>query len=149
MMTKDGEPQGTDGRIIITDQFQFNKSLASNPSAKIISFQYPSDIQDLLRNMSVAVDLAVEEDFENPSNASIKQTYSQSKTMTNTFSYGFSEGLKLMYSVTMEEGIPLIAEGKETVGGEIHLDSNQQWTSSSAETYSVKRNIYRFARISS
>jgi len=69
------------------------------------------------------------------------QSFSWSKTTTDTFSWSFTEALKVGVTVSGSAGVPLVAEGKVSATVELTLSSTQTKTESAAQTWSVNQPV--------
>lgn len=79
--------------------------------------------------------------FTNPTNAEITEQFSYSKTLTDTFMFKFTEGLKIGTSAKFKAGLPLVGEGEVAVSGEVSFGAEQQWTSTESKTWTASLSI--------
>lgn len=77
----------------------------------------------------------------NYTNVQQTQTFSWTKSTTDTFSWSITEALKVGVTVSGSAGVPLVAEGKVSATVELNLSSTQTTTESATQTWSVNQPV--------
>jgi hypothetical protein len=68
-------------------------------------------------------------------------TFEYNKSLTETFSFKFNEGLKIGTSAKFKAGLPIVGEGEVSVSGEISFGAEQAWTKTEARAWKDSRTI--------
>lgn len=69
------------------------------------------------------------------------QSFSWTKSTTDTFSWSLTEALKVGVTVSGSAGVPLVAEGKVSATVELNLSSTQTTTESATQTWTVNQPV--------
>ncbi|WP_225902689.1 ETX/MTX2 family pore-forming toxin [Pseudanabaena sp. PCC 6802] len=73
--------------------------------------------------------------------SSLDDTFTYSKTLTESFTFGFSEGLKVGASAKFKAGLPIIGEGEVSLDAEVSFTANQSWTQTESRTWSQSTKV--------
>lgn len=86
-------------------------------------------------------DFADSYEIANNGTTTIKRTIEISETVTETFSFGFSEKLEICATVSAEVnvGVPLVAEGKTSLelSTTLSFEAHQDWTTAKEKTFKM------------
>ena len=77
----------------------------------------------------------------NDGDTEISEDFSFSKALEETFTFGFTEGLKVGLEATLKTGLPMVAEGEVTLSGEVTFEANQSWTQTETKTWEVRTTV--------
>jgi len=80
-------------------------------------------------------------DIINNSSKTIKQTVSAEKSVSDTFTFGFKESLKVFTKVTVMAGIPLIGKAETEAGIEGSFEAYQELSSSTTHTFAIHQEV--------
>ena len=86
-------------------------------------------------------EVAFSEAFDNDTDATDPVVFKKSTTSTATFTWSFTEALKLGTKTTFETGLPKIAEGKFELSVELNLSSTQTHTETKTQTWEVDTTV--------
>lgn len=75
--------------------------------------------------------------YNNPAQATIKQTVKHSTSKTSTFEFYLKETLKTGLKASIKPKIPFLAEAAIEANAELGLESGQKWTITEQRTYAV------------
>jgi hypothetical protein len=79
-------------------------------------------------------EVVAQSDLRNPTPATISDQFSYSKKMTDTFTFAFTEGIKVGVSAKFTAGVP-VAKTEWTVSGEINFSATQTQTATNETTW--------------
>ncbi|XP_037043208.1 uncharacterized protein LOC119079412 [Bradysia coprophila] len=79
--------------------------------------------------------------IDNDSPATVSRKLEVAETVTDEFSYGFSQSIKNAIKITGSVGIPLVAEGKVEATFEVGLGANQNWKTSTDKTIKMSYTV--------
>ena len=79
-------------------------------------------------------EVVAQSDLRNPTPATISDQFSYSKKMTDTFTFAFTEGIKVGVSAKFTAGVP-VAKTEWTVSGEINFSATQTKTATNETTW--------------
>jgi len=89
--------------------------------------------QDAERDASIIA----EKRYNNEGNVNLEDTFTYTKTTQSSFTFKFTEGLKIGTKVTTEAKIPIVnVGGKVEISGEFTFGAEQSWTTVKTETFS-------------
>jgi len=91
---------------------------------------------DNLKSPVVSTKTLVTKEFRNPTDAVIHSTFNETQQTTDSFTYSFTEGLKLGASMKFSAGVPLVGKAGVTLTAELTLTAGQQKTVSSTNSWS-------------
>jgi hypothetical protein len=81
-------------------------------------------------------ELVDQEELDNSSAAILTEQFAYSKTLTNTFEFAFTEGIKVGVSAKFNANVPFVGGGEWTVSGELSFSGTQTDTETSSTTWS-------------
>lgn len=85
-------------------------------------------------------EVVAQSDLRNPTPATISDQFSYSKKMTDTFTFAFTEGIKVGVSAKFTAGVP-VAKTEWTVSGEINFSATQTKTATNETTWTKTTTI--------
>jgi hypothetical protein len=80
-------------------------------------------------------DLFVERVFENKGDVTLQDTFSYSKTQSETQGFSFTEGIKVGSKATAKVGLPLIGNTSVEVNAEVTFNATQNWSTTTQQTW--------------
>jgi hypothetical protein len=80
-------------------------------------------------------DLVVERVFENHANVTLQDTFTYSKTQSETQGFSFTEGIKVGTKATAKVGLPLIGNTSVEVNAEVQFNATQNWSTTTQQTW--------------
>jgi hypothetical protein len=86
-------------------------------------------------------DLVVERVFENKANVTLQDTFTYSKTQSETQGFSFTEGLKVGTKATAKVGLPLIGNTSVEVNAEITFNAMQNWSTTTQQTWQQSNSV--------
>jgi hypothetical protein len=86
-------------------------------------------------------DLVVERVFENKANVTLQDTFTYSKTQTETQGFSFTEGLKVGTKASAKVGLPLIGNTSVEVNAEVTFNATQNWSTTTQQTWQQSSSV--------
>jgi hypothetical protein len=81
-------------------------------------------------------ELVDQKEIDNSSAATVSEQFTYSKTLTNTFTFSFTEGIKIGVSAKFKANVPFFGGGEWTVSGELSFSATQTDTETNTTTWS-------------
>jgi hypothetical protein len=88
-----------------------------------------------------APEMVSERVYENDGDTEISEDFSYSKALEESFTFGFTEGLKVGLQATVSAGLPLVGEAEVQISGEVSFEANQSWTQTETKTWEVRTTV--------
>lgn len=79
--------------------------------------------------------------INNDSPATLSRTIKVSEKVTNEFSWGFSESIKVFNKLTVKAGIPFLSSATIETGFEIGLSANQDWKNAVEKSFEMTYDV--------
>ena len=79
--------------------------------------------------------------YENDGDTEITEDFSFNKATEESFTFGFTEGLKIGLKATVKAALPLVGESEVEVSGELTFEANQSWSKSETKTWEIKTTV--------
>jgi hypothetical protein len=80
-------------------------------------------------------------DIINNSSSTITQTVTAEKSVSDTFTFGFKESLKVFTTITVMAGLPLIGKAETESGIEGNFEANQELSSTTTHTFTINQEV--------
>lgn len=109
--------------------------------ANLFDFQFTKPLEEELAKHTSQKGLIDTYVVDNNSRGSLSRKITVSEKMTNEFSWGLHESMKVFSTVTGKVGVPFLAEGKVSAGFELNFAANQNWRSSEEKTFELSYDI--------
>lgn len=109
--------------------------------ANLFDFQFTKPLEEELAKHTSQIGLIDAFVVDNDSQGSASRKITVSEKVTNEFSWGLTESMKVFSSVTGKVGIPFIAEGEISTGFELNFAANQNWRSSEEKTFEMSYDV--------
>lgn len=79
--------------------------------------------------------------YQNDGDTEIQEDFEFSKAMEESFTFGFTEGLKVGAKATAKVGLPLVGESEVELSAEVTFQADQQWTNTETKQWSLKTSV--------
>ena len=122
---KDGDTWSVNARPV-------TKFDTSKVALRLISIDYPG-LADKVVHQPVLLN---ESTVKNPTPASVSQTINYSKSVSDSYEWSVTAGLKLSASAKFTAGLPLVGEGEVTTAAELSLGGGYKNTHSETVSFS-------------
>jgi hypothetical protein len=86
-------------------------------------------------------DLVVERVFENQGNVTLQDTFTYSKTQTETQGFSFTEGLKVGTKATAKVGLPYVGNTSVEINAEISFNATQNWSTTTQQSWQQSNSV--------
>ncbi|XP_037047337.1 uncharacterized protein LOC119082082 isoform X2 [Bradysia coprophila] len=121
--------------------FPYSFVPAISLDASMYDFVFVQPLEDELARRTSKKDLIDSYVINNESPGTISRIVKVSEKVTNEFSWGLSQSLKVFSKVTGKAGIPFLAEGEVETGFEIDVAANQNWKNSVEKTFEMSYDV--------
>ncbi|MGR0482725.1 MAG: ETX/MTX2 family pore-forming toxin [Candidatus Electronema sp. V4] len=102
---------------------------------------YGITLQDFTYSTPDVVPMPVEASiriYQNDGDTEIQEYFEFTKTMEESFTFGFTEGLKVGTKATAKVGLPLVGESEIALSAEVMFQSDQYWTQTETKGWALK-----------
>ncbi|AIK96912.1 hypothetical protein [Candidatus Odyssella acanthamoebae] len=107
-------------------------------AATVTNFNFGDDIEAKLKAAALPDLSSVQTVQVKGVDLGVKIGGDYKKDITETFTWGLNEKLGISIQTTIQAGIPLVLEGKITLGGSFEFASNQSWTNTQMRSFTAK-----------